>query len=407
MVKVISEKYEKLRASGMNERLRRHWAACEALSLGRGGISAVSEATGISRTTIRRGMRELEEDYPELLERLKQQGRVRKPGGGRRPLTEKDPQLLEDLRRLVEPATCGDPTRPLLWSSKSTRNLAEALRRQGHSVSHATVRTLLKRMGYSLQGNRKSRDGGECPDRDEQFGYINEQVEDFQRRGQPVISVDTKKRELVGRYKNGGQEWRPKGEPEEVRMHDFRDPELGIAIPYGVYDVKENAGWVNVGITADTAEFAAESIRRWWQRMGRAVYPEATELLITADAGGSNGYRNRLWKRCLQELADQTGLKITVCHFPPGASKWNKIEHRLFCHITQNWRGRPLESLEVIVNLIANTTTRTGLKVQAEVDRKAYKKRIKVTDNELKSLNLQRHEFHGEWNYTVEPRKQA
>ncbi len=399
MVQLVREKYDRL-SQCMNERLKRRWAACEALALGRGGISAVCEATGLSRTTIRKGIQEIQEDFPELSDDVGQQ-RVRGPGGGRRPLIETDSSLIEDLQKLVDPATRGDPMSPLLWTSKSTRKLASELQRQGHEVSHMTVDRLLKQLGYSLQANRKTSEGKDHPDRDTQFQYINKKVRSFQRRKQPVISVDTKKRELVGDFKNPGREWREKGSPEHVRTHDFRDKELGVAIPYGVYDVTENKGWVNVGIDRDTSAFAVESIRRWWRRMGSKVYGHATDLLITADGGGSNGSRTRLWKLCLQQLADELGLKITVCHFPPGTSKWNKIEHRMFCNITENWRGKPLISRAVIVNLIGNTTTRQGLTVKAALDRNRYDKGIKVSDEEFATINLKKHTFHGNWNYTL------
>ncbi len=399
MVQLVREKYDRL-SQVMNERINRRWAACEALALCRGGISAVCEATGLSRTTIRKGIQEIQEDFPELSDDVGQQ-RVRGPGGGRRPSIETDSSLIEDLQKLVDPATRGDPMSPLLWTSKSTRKLASELQRQGHEVSHMTVDRLLKQLGYSLQANRKTSEGKDHPDRDTQFQYINKKVRSFQRRKQPVISVDTKKRELVGDFKNPGREWREKGSPEHVRTHDFRDKELGVAIPYGVYDVTENKGWVNVGIDRDTSAFAVESIRRWWRRMGSKVYGHATDLLITADGGGSNGSRTRLWKLCLQQLADELGLKITVCHFPPGTSKWNKIEHRMFCNITENWRGKPLISRAVIVNLIGNTTTRQGLTVKAALDRNRYDKGIKVSDEEFATINLKKHTFHGNWNYTL------
>jgi hypothetical protein len=312
--------------------------------------------------------------------------------------------LLRDLRDLLEATTRGDPTCALLWTSKSTRKLAGELSAAGHTVSYRTVARLLDELGYSLQSNRKTREGADDPDRDRQFQHINARVRDFQRRGQPVVSVDTKKRELVGDFKNGGREWRPRGRPQEVRVHDFRDEELGVAIPYGVYDLSRNEGWVSVGIDHDTAQFATESIRRWWRRMGRRAYPKARELLITADAGGSNGSRRRLWKLCLQELADQTRLRISVCHFPPGTSKWNKIEHRMFCHITENWRGRPLSSRAVIVNLIGHTSTREGLRVRADLDEGTYPNGIEVTDEEFAAIRIEPDGFHGDWNYTIRPR---
>ena len=399
----VQEKYERL-SQMMNERLKRRWAACEALAIGRGGISAVSEATRMSRTTIRKGILEIQKEFPDLAEDVASQ-RCRCDGGGRRPLHETDESLLGDLEKLVEPATRGDPSSPLLWTSKSTRKLAAELARMGHQVSHMTVGRLLKQLGYSLQANRKMREGADHPDRDAQFLHINKKVRSFQRRKQPVISVDTKKRELVGDFKNGGREWRPQGSPQPVRTHDFRDKELGVAIPYGVYDVTQNEGWVNVGIDRDTSEFAVESIRRWWRRMGSRVYPNAKELLITADGGGSNGSRRRLWKLCLQGLADELDLAITVCHFPPGTSKWNKIEHRMFCHITENWRGQPLVSRAVIVKLIGSTRTREGLSVKAALDRHVYKKGIHVSDDQLATVRLSRDKFHGDWNYAIHPRK--
>ncbi len=400
---LVQEKYERL-SQMMNERLKRRWAACEALAIGRGGVSAVSEATRMSRTTIRKGIREIQEEFPDLADDVVSQ-RCRCEGGGRRPLHKTDNSLLGDLEKLVEPATRGDPSSPLLWTSKSTRKLAAELARMGHQVSHMTISRLLKQLGYSLQANRKMREGADHPDRDAQFLHINKKVRSFQRRKQPVISVDTKKRELVGDFKNAGREWRPQGSPQPVRTHDFRDKELGVAIPYGVYDVTQNEGWVNVGIDRDTSEFAVESIRRWWHRMGSRVYPNAKELLITADGGGSNGSRRRLWKLCLQGLADELGLAITICHFPPGTSKWNKIEHRMFCHITENWRGQPLVSRAVIVKLIGSTRTREGLAVKAALDRHAYKKGIHVSDDQLATVRLSRDKFHGDWNYTICPRK--
>jgi len=397
---VVQEKFATLSAT-MNERLRRHWAGCEALALGRGGISAVARATGMSPNTIRKGIREIQSEFPQLAEEI---DRVRRPGGGRPALRETDPSLVEDLEKLVDPATRGDPRSPLLWTSKSTRNLAGELQRAGHQVSHMTVARLLKQLGYSLQANRKTREGKDHPDRDAQFGFINQKVRAFQRRGQPVISVDTKKRELVGDFKNGGREWRPKRFPEQVRTHDFRDKELGVAIPYGVYDMTQNNGWVNVGIDRDTSQFAVASIRRWWRRMGSKAYPKAKALLITADGGGSNGSRSRLWKLCIQELADELGLSISLCHFPPGTSKWNKIEHRMFCHITENWRGKPLVSRAVIVNLIGHTTTRKGLKIKAALDKHSYEKGIRVSDEDFATINMKRESFHGDWNYTIRPR---
>ena len=401
MAAVIADKFEKL-SSMMHEKLKRRWAACEALALGRGGLSAVAAATGMSRVTIRKGIREVEQVFPDLASRIAGE-RIRRPGAGRPRITVRDSIIESDLKRLIDPATRGEPTSPLLWTSKSTRKLAKELQQRGHRVSYRTVARLLRNMGYSLQANRKMREGKQHADRDAQFEYINKKVRGVQRRGQPVISVDAKKRELVGDFKNGGQEWHPKGEPERVRTHDFKDKDLGVGIPYGVYDPTQNNGWVSVGIDHNTAEFAAESIRSWWRHMGSETYPQATELLITADGGGSNGSRARLWKVCLQKLADDLGLKITVCHFPPGTSKWNKIEHRMFCHITKNWRGRPLVSQTVIVNLIANTTTETGLTISAKLDEKTYPTGIKVSDEQLAAVNMTRHKFHGEWNYTIAP----
>jgi transposase len=387
----------------LHEKARRCWAACEALSLGYGGISLVAAATRLSRPTIRRGIAEIRAGDLGRDESYAADARIRRPGGGRHSLAAADPRLLRDLKGLVDPATRGDPMSPLLWTCKSTRNLADALTERGHDISHQTVGRLLIELGYSLQSNRKTVEGKDHPDRDAQFEHINGQVRRYQRRGQPVISVDTKKKEIVGNYKNPGREREPKGQPRRVKSKDFPDKELGKVSPYGIYDLSANEGWVNVGIDHDTAEFAAESIRRWWYRMGRAVYPGAKDLLITADSGGSNGNRNRLWKVSLQELADETGLEIAVCHFPPGTSKWNEIEHRMFCHITQNWRGRPLTSHAVVVNLIGSTRTRTGLRVRAELDTSSYAKGIEITDREMESLRLKKDEFHGEWNYRILP----
>jgi hypothetical protein len=385
----------------MDERVTRLWAACEAKALGRGGIAAVTEATGILGKRIWSGMRELKEIGRNPPMEPPRQQRVRRPGAGRKPLTEKDPTLVTDLDGLVEPVTRGDPESPLRWTCKSVRKLADELRAMGHQVGPQKVSELLHDMDYSLQGTRKTREGSAHPDRNAQFEHINAQARTFQRAGEPVISVDTKKKELVGDFANAGKEWRPAGNPEPVRVHDFIDKQLGKAIPYGVYDIGRNEGWVNVGIDHDTAEFAVESIRRWWRRMGRRVYPDASRLLLTADGGGSNGYRTRLWKLELQRFADESGLDVTVAHYPPGTSKWNKIEHRMFCHITQNWRGRPLESVETVVSLIGNTVTKTGLRIKAALDRRLYEKAITVSDDQFASLHIRPHRFHGEWNYTL------
>jgi hypothetical protein len=403
LIAAVRQKYEALE-SIMDERMRRRWSATEAASIGWGGITAVAQATGLSRPTIQAGLAELKAAPNSLGNPTPSQGRIRRPGGGRHCLKETDSTLLQDLEALVEPTTCGDPQSPLRWTCKSTRNLAEELARQGHLVSHHTVARLLQEMDYSLQANRKTLEGASHPDRNAQFEHIYHRVRSFQRRGQPVVSVDTKKKELVGNFKNSGGEWRPKRQPEEVRSKDFKDKQLGKVAPYGVYDLTANAGWVSVGIDHDTARFATESVRRWWSRMGSTVYPRAKEFLITADSGGSNGSRLRLWKVALQELADAIGLSLSVCHFPPGTSKWNTIEHRMFCHITENWRGRPLISRAVIVNLIGNTRTRTGLRINAELDENHYPTGIKVTDDQLAAVRITRDEFHGEWNYTIKPK---
>jgi len=386
----------------MDERLRRQWAASEAQSFGRGGVSAVSRATGMSRNTVRRGIAEtaLRKSKPKAAVST----RIRRPGGGRKALTESDPGLWEALEALVEPMSRGDPRSPLRWTCKSTTQLAAELTRQAHPISPWTVGSLLKAAGYSLQGNRKTKEGSSHPDRNAQFEFINAAVERFQQRDQPVISVDTKKKELIGQFSNGGREWRPQGAPEEVRVHDFMDKTLGKAIPYGVYDLNENEGWVSVGIDHDTARFAVQAISRWWHKMGARRHPRARELLIMADGGGSNGSRCRLWKVALQDLASRLGMPIHVSHFPPGTSKWNKIEHRMFCHITQNWRGRPLVSHEVIVNLIAAVTTRTGLRIRAELDRGLYPSGTKVTEAEFQTLHLKPKAFHGDWNYALLPK---
>lgn len=394
----LRAKYDAL-APELTERSRRLWAATEALALGHGGIARVVEETGISRSTIQRGIRELE-TTGEL-----RPGRTRRPGGGRKPTTTKDPSLEADLDSLVEPSASGDPDSPLRWTSRSVRNLADELQSMGHEVSHRLVADLLHEAGYSLQANRKVREGSQHPDRDAQFRYINDRIRRSHRRGQPVISVDTKKKELVGDFKNPGKEWHLEGSPERVRVHDFLIPDEGKAIPYGVYDLKRDEGWVSIGVNHDTASFAVNAIRRWWKIMGRQVYKKPKSLLITADSGGSNGSRLRLWKWELQQFANRTGLTITVLHFPPGTSKWNKIEHKLFSYIAMNWRGKPLTSLATIVNLIASTKSRAGLRVRAEIDKSVYRKGVKVTDEQMARINLERHEFHGDWNYTIRPKR--
>jgi hypothetical protein len=396
----IRRKYESL-SPLMDERVRRQWAAAEAMSIGWGGLTLVSAATGLARNTIAAGIGELEyrRDHPQEAV----DSAIRAAGGGRKPLTRTDPGLLAALEALVDPATRGHPESPLRWTCKSTSNLAAALVSQNHPVTDRTVARLLKQAGYSLQANRKTREGSSHPDRNAQFEYIARRVRVCQKKGEPVISVDTKKKELVGEFKNAGQEWNPKGQPPKVKTHDFPDKKLGKAIPYGVYDLASNEGWVSVGIDHDTAQFAAASILRWWREMGSARFPRARSLMITADGGGSNSSRNRLWKVALQDLSNETGLVLQVCHFPPGTSKWNKIEHRLFCFITQNWRGRPLTCYQAIVNLIGSTTTKTGLTVKAALDTTEYKTGIKISDQELARVNCKRAAFHGEWNYTIHP----
>ena len=388
-------------ASIMDERMRRQWAAAEARAYGWGGIRAVSAAIGMSTNTVRRGLEDLaeREAHPEVAV----SERIRREGGGRKEQTEVDLGLTQALERLIDPSTRGDPQSPLRWTCKSTPQLAWDLTAQGHPVSATTVWRLLRLAGYSLQSNRKTKEGADHPDRDKQFKHIARTVQAFQAQGQPVISVDTKKKELIGEFRMAGREWQPKGQPVEVLVHDFIDKDLGKAIPYGVYDMTEDQGWVSVGIDHDTARFAAEAIQRWWRKMGVKRHPRARELLITADGGGSNGSRNRLWKVALQDLANALTIPIRVCHFPPGTSKWNKIEHRMFSHITQNWRGRPLISHEVIINLIAATTTRKGLAIQAELDEGCYPIGIKVSDDELARVSLQPDKFHGDWNYRIVP----
>ncbi len=393
---LIKKRYDALKPH-LDERVIRLVAAAEALALGRGGMTAVSKATGISRNVIARGIEEInsETSLPKK--------RVRRKGGGRKRTVDKDSTLKSDLEELIEPLTRGDPESSLRWTCKSLRNLSDELEKKGHTTSHRMVGELLKEMGYSLQATKRTLEGAFHPDRNAQFEHIYETVKSFQNNNQPVISVDTKKKELVGQFKNNGREYHPKGQPEKVNVHDFKDPELGRAAPYGVYDLNHDTGWVNVGIDNDTSAFAVESIRRWWLTMGSHVYPGAKELLITADSGGSNGYRVRLWKIELQKFANETGMAITVRHFPPGTSKWNKIEHRLFSFISQNWRGRPLVNHEVIVNLIAATKTKSGLEVQCQLDKNSYPKGIKISNSDMKTVNITRDDFHGEWNYTIDP----
>jgi transposase len=396
IVAAVRQRYMVL-APYLTEQTRRVWAAAEAQTIGDNGNSIVAEATALSRTTIIKARRELDATAG-LSERQ------RRPGGGRKPLLEVDPTLLADLDRLIDPATRGDPESPLRWTCKSTYQLAEALQQQGHAISQPSVYRLLDRLGYSLQSNRKTEEGADHPDRDAQFQFIYRQVKRFQRQGLPVISVDTKKKENVGNFRQSGQEWEPKGQPRKVKVHDFR-PKGGTKVnPYGVYDLTDDAGWVNVGISHDTAQFAVASIRGWWRQLGQQRYPAADQWLITADGGGSNGYRTRLWKVEIQKLADELGLTIRVCHFPPGTSKWNKIEHRLFSFISKNWRGRPLDSLATVVNLISHTRTKAGLYVEASLDFASYQKGIQVPQEEMDRLQLKQDKFHGEWNYSLTPR---
>jgi hypothetical protein len=404
-LETIKQKFEQLQPV-MDERVCRLWAAAEAQALGWGGVTLVARATGVSRKRIGAGLRELRAQSPPPAAPPPPPlapGRVRRPGGGRKAKTETDPTLLDDLEAMVEPLTRGDPMSPLRWTCKSTYKLAAALQEQGHAVSHETVRQLLVGLDYCLQAPAKTREGSDEPDRNAQFEHLNAEAERFQAAGQPVISVDTKKRELVGDFAHGGREWQPSGRPEEVRLHDFPIKELGKVSPYGVFDLAANVGHVSVGIDHDTAAFAVHSIQTWWEQMGRAMYPTATDLLITADGGGSNGNRVKLWKTELQRFADASGLTLHICHFPPGTSKWNQIEHRMFCHITQNWRGRPLVSHEAVVELIGSTTTSQGLRIKATLDRNLYPTGIKVSDAEMAAVQLEPAAFHGEWNYTIRP----
>jgi transposase len=399
VIERIRRKFDDLRED-LDERARRRWAATEARALGWGGISAVAAATGLSDRTIRNGLQELDDPDPLPSDRQ------RRPGAGRKAYEQVQPRLRDALDRLIEPLTRGSPTSPLRWTCKSTRRLARELCKQGFTVSASSVRRLLAAMGYSLQANRKTREGKQHPDRDGQFRHIHRRLLAAKRRGEPAISVDTKKKEVLGNLENPGQTWEPKGKPREVDTHDFPDPKLGKAIPYGVYDIHENEAWVSVGITHDTAEFAVEAIRRWWRELGRPRYGRVRRVFVTADCGGSNSPKARLWKLELQKLADETGMVIEVSHYPPGTSKWNKIEHRLFCHITANWRGRPLETAEIVVESISHTTTETGLEVHAWLDEKTYEKGREVTDEELAACRIKRHKYHGEWNYEIHPRKQ-
>lgn len=396
VIEWIREKYTAI-AADLDERARRRWGAAEARSLGWGGIEAVAAATGMSDRTIRSGMKEL--DDPDAAPASRQ----RRPGGGRKRRECEEPELTAVLQQIVDSGTLGDPMSPLRWTCKSTRTLAEDLSRQGYSVSANTVGRLLRHCGYSLQANRKTIEGKQHPDRDAQFQHISRRVQAFQRAGQPAISVDTKKKETLGKMKNPGRTYRKKGNPERVKTHDFPDKELGKAVPYGVYDLTHNEAGVSVGISHDTAEFAVTAIRRWWKRLGQKRYPRATRVLITADSGGSNSPRTRLWRWELQKLANDTGLTIELCHYPPGTSKWNKIEHRLFCHITRNWQGVPLETMEIVVSLIGSTRTREGLEVHAWLDERQYAKAKAITDEQLSQMNIRRDAFHGEWNYRILP----
>ncbi len=395
LVAQVKQRHEAIHAH-LSEKAKRIWAASEAITIGRGGDTIVSEATGISRVTITKGKADSKAKNDN-------NDRIRKSGGGRKRLVNAHPEIVDDLDKMIAPLTRGDPESSLRWTCKSTYKLSEALKAKGHQISQKSVYVLLQKMGYSMQSNRKKMEGKQHPDRDDQFHFISAKVNELQQRDQPVISVDAKKKENVGLYKNEGKEWSIQGQPTTVNTYDFPDKEKGKACPYGIYDLTKNEGWVNVGISRDTAEFAVESIRRWWSGMGCQRYPDATDLLITADGGGSNGYRIRLWKREIQKLSNELGVSVHVCHFPPGTSKWNKIEHQMFSFISRNWRGRPLESLGTIINLIANTTTQTGLQIEAELDHNEYEKGIKVSDDEMESLNIDRDDFHGEWNYKIMP----
>ena len=394
----ISKRFEILTPL-LNERLRRQLAAAEAMAIGHGGIALVAEATGVSRRAITAGCKEIKGHSNED---ITNQG-IRKKGAGRKKAVDSQPQLMSELEKLIDPYTRGDPESPLHWTCKSVRNLSNELKKKGYKASHNLVAELLKQAGYSLQANQKSLEGSSHPDRNLQFEHISEKVIEFQQSGYPVISVDTKKKELVGQFKNNGRELRPKKSPEKVNVHDFEDKKLGKVAPYGIYDITQNTGYINLGTDSDTSAFAVESIRRWWITMGKSIYPNADKLLITADSGGSNGYRRKLWKTELQKFSSETGIEISVSHLPPGTSKWNKIEHRLFSYISQNWRGKPLVSHEVIISLISSTTTKQGLIVHCELDENQYPKGIKVSDEELKSINIQTDDFHGEWNYSISP----
>jgi transposase len=394
---LISERH-KILSPFFDEKSRRLMTAAESKVIGHGGIGIVSKSTGVSRTTISTGLKEL--NNPDLIET----NRIRNKGGGRKKAVEKLPGIEKELEKLIEPALRGEPDSPLMWTSKSLRKLSAELKSKGFNVSHKLVGEILKKKGFSLQANRKTDEGKSHPDRNAQFEYIHLKVKDFQGNGQPVISVDAKKKELVGNFKNNGKEWHKEKEPDKVKVYDFLSDAEGKAIPYGVYDLSQNKGWVSVGIDHDTAEFAVETIKKWWTKMGSSTYPNAQRLLITADGGGSNASRSRLWKKEIQKLSDETGLVVDVCHFPPATSKWNKIEHRLFSYISQNWRGKPLVSYEVIVNLIASTKTEKGLEVTCELDTKTYDTGIKIKDEDMKSINLEKHDFHGEWNYTISPK---